>query len=674
MVNLTKRQEAVLYYILESKNKISIKKIASVYQVSERTIYYDIDHINAWLRQRGGNIKSNKYRGICFEGSNGERERALEDLFQNDVLKHAFQQSERREYLWCRILLSDASVTSEELSETLMVSRPTILADLRKIEEAAKKIGLSLEAKKGKGYWLQGPEKVFRKQITEVLAKLFLKGRISNYDRLFHELSGEISEKISDLQLALNYLRNSDASYIYEILNFLRNDEGVSISDADAFELFLNLTVQVRRLQRGLTVKKDDMIQIEEGMNSYRYILAKKICEHLEENQDICFTKYEINYTCLILIRCNVGNYIKSEEGQKERLEETIDYMLWKIKEGKQMCIQDNSLESLKADLYEYFSLLLNKKALKINSRNPVLAQIRAGYPELYQRAEMMAEYFREKEGVALTNDEIGTLTTYLAAYTEGKNRQEEYQAIIVCDEGKGLSLLLQNRIRNNIPDLKIKALLSVNELSQMKDFEKDIDFIISTVALPEISIPVFCVNPIISSVDIRNILGYMTENKTIGLVDEEQKRDNYLKYMLMGILTKYISIDQLKPIKQELDYVLSAQSGIISVENVIMIEEQYSYKIATAIAKITELAEEIRHNLEREIAAEVVIGLAIHIAMSIPRWEKQDFYVEKSVLQLEEKSQRLYRLIEHFLEQLSDILQYRIGKGEILPIMRYFE
>ncbi len=41
MVNLTKRQEAVLYYILESKNKISIKKIASVYQVSERTIYYD---------------------------------------------------------------------------------------------------------------------------------------------------------------------------------------------------------------------------------------------------------------------------------------------------------------------------------------------------------------------------------------------------------------------------------------------------------------------------------------------------------------------------------------------------------------------------------------------------------------------------------------------------------
>lgn len=60
MHNLTKRQEAILYYILEGKENVIIQKLAVKYQLCERMIRYDLEYISAWLKEKGSILKKSK--------------------------------------------------------------------------------------------------------------------------------------------------------------------------------------------------------------------------------------------------------------------------------------------------------------------------------------------------------------------------------------------------------------------------------------------------------------------------------------------------------------------------------------------------------------------------------------------------------------------------------------
>lgn len=673
MFNLTKRQEAILYYIIESKDKISIKKIASEYQMSERTIHYDIDYINSWLKQKGGVVKSSKAQGLHFQGGEAAKNTILEDLFQNAAQSHVFLQPERLEYIWNKLLLSGRVVTSEELADELQVSRPTVLADLKKTEQTAAEMNLILEVKKGKGYWIEGKEFVLRNKIAELLIKIFLKRQIQSYDQLYQLLKDKPERELSDLSLALLYLSEIEVGEIIEILNLLRKDDGIFISDTDSFDLFLYISVQVKRLRDGHPVKREDVVLIEKGEEIKRHVLARGICEQLEESYDIHCNKYEISYTCLKLISCNVG-LAKTDSGYPaEELEYTVTLMIQVLVDDALVQFSEESLAGLKNDLYEYLSLLLRKKSLHIGTQNPLLAQILAGYPELYQEAERMAMQFKAREGISLTTGEIAAMTIYLAAYADMEKKQRN-RAVIVCNEDKGISLLLKNRVKNNLPGLEISSLLSLYELNQTDHLLSDIDFVISTVELPEISLPVFRVNPIISIADIKNISDYMTGAKTIDLVDEDQRKDNYLKNAVISILSKYIDVAQLKPIRRELDYFLSAQSGIVSQENTAVIMEQYSYKTAMVIVKLAGLLRDVKNETGNEVEFETIIGLAIHVIMSITRWEKKDFYLEKGSQPHSQEGKRLCQIAERFLESVSEVFQYPIGKGEVDPIVRYLK
>jgi len=198
------------------------------------------------------------------------------------------------------------------------------------------------------------------------------------------------------------------------------------------------------------------------------------------------------------------------------------------------------------------------------------------------------------------------------------------------------------------------------------------VDFIISTVELPDLNLPVFCVSPIISVLDIRNISDYVSGNKSMKVVDDHQKQENYVRDVIISILTKYLEASQLSIASKELDYFLKANTGFVSTENAQLIKEEYAYKVSTVIVKLSDMFHRIREVTGKDIEIDTLMGLAIHIAMSVSRWEKKEFYQEKGPIFDEADLEPIYRLVEKFLDDVSDIFQYTIGKCEAAAIMRY--
>jgi len=671
MYNLTKRQEAILYYILESKENITINKLAAKYQLSKRMIHYDIDYINTWLKNKGCALKKSK-TSIYLEDAQECKHIILNELYKDDVKRTVLNKQERLEYIFNKLMLADDLITSESFVKDLLVSRPTILSDLKDVEEKLLKVNLELKSKKGSGYWISGKEVVMRNQIIECITKILVKNRIYNYNTLHKELFKGTKKIATDCSMAFNYFKGIDIEPIYEMLNILRKENGILISDADSLILFISIVVTVKRLLKGLTVKKENITEIKRNEETRRFVLARGICEQLEDDYEIRCSKFEICYIILTLVSCNVDFVKKDKEYRRAGLEDTIDLMLQHLKDFEVVYIDGHHMQDLKDDLYAYLNLLLRKRKLQIMTSNPLLVQTKAGYPEIYEEASRMAEIFKSREGMALTEEEIAAITIYIAAYEDNNQEQNEKTVIIVCNEGKGLSKALYNRIKNNIPNLKIKSIISVYEINQNLEMFNDVDFIISTVELPDLNMPVFCVSPIISVLDIRNISDYISGNKSIKVVNDHQKQENYLKDVIISILVKYLEASQLSIASKELDYFLKANTGFVSIENVQLIKEEYAYKVSMVIVKLSDMFHRIREVTGKNIEIDTLMGLAIHIAMSVSRWERKEFYQEKGPILDGEDIEPIYRVVEKFLDDVSDIFHYAIGKCEAVAIMRY--
>ena len=86
---------------------------------------------------------------------------------------------------------------------------------------------------------------------------------------------------------------------------------------------------------------------------------------------------------------------------------------------------------------------------------------MKVNYPEIFAVAHQMSQVFEMGTGIPLDEDEIGFIAIHIAANVEECNRLRSKKALIVCNTGQGAAIVLQNRIRNNIPRLEIQGTLS---------------------------------------------------------------------------------------------------------------------------------------------------------------------------------------------------------------------
>src|SRR5699024_7108962 len=158
----------MIKYLTYQQDYTQIRTLSKRFNVSERTIQYDLEHIEDALQTLRAEIIRNKKKGVKID--------ANEDLISlisdaPEEFKPFYSAEERFEQILLILFESLSPVSSNDFSNTLNVSRRTIVEDIKAVQRWLTQKALELEYVKNKGFKINGDEKNFREAYVEIISR-----------------------------------------------------------------------------------------------------------------------------------------------------------------------------------------------------------------------------------------------------------------------------------------------------------------------------------------------------------------------------------------------------------------------------------------------------------------------------------------------------------------------
>lgn len=669
MLQITQRQKAILLNIINNNTPILIKDLAEKFNISVRTVRYDLEDIRYWLKQKNVKLEQKSKIGIWLDIDNNLKEEILSYLQGSNNCYVLLSKEKRINYILIEFFKTEKPITIEYLANCLKVSKSTIIKDLKSIKVYLEKYNIALISKPRIGHSLCGEEQNIRRLLSDILLKA-----TNNYDIL--DLFSTTYNKHQNITLdTLNNL--SVTIRIVDIKKAIKNSKkeyDFWMPDSSYASLIVHLAIAMDRLIKGqkivLSKNKKELVK-----KNKEFLIAQKIAEELSKIYEIIIPEAEIVNITIHLISANMrlnffndDSIYNTDKSLITSIRRMIDFA------GKKMKLESSSLTKLENDLYSHIQLTLKKRRLGVVDENPLLDQIKNKYSKHFQIAKEMISIFEKYENVTLDESEAGYIALYLGACSETSKHIEKKNVLVVCTTGKGSAKILSSRIKNTISDIQIKGLVSMFDIEDNDELLEDVDFIISTVSLKRLKRPVIKVSPLITNRELSKIKSFITQSNFENEENyEEIKDEKYIVSSLMNILDKYVDESDKKiKLKQELNNFFGFFMGMYN-KNLIYNEalEEYSQKIAMIIADLGVMIQEII-DINSVNNFSNVLGIVIHIIMAIPRWERKSYNEELNINKYKQDNLDIFNIVKKHLEKIARKYNLIIPDSEIIAIMRY--
>lgn len=124
-MSLDERSTAILHELVRRDGYLSVKELIKKFNISRRTVYYDIEKINYWLKSN--HLDEVKYvRTSGFYVTERTRQAIPEKLKNLEVWNYAYSEKERLAWLAIHLLVEEPPLFLKDLSEKTKVSRNKI--------------------------------------------------------------------------------------------------------------------------------------------------------------------------------------------------------------------------------------------------------------------------------------------------------------------------------------------------------------------------------------------------------------------------------------------------------------------------------------------------------------------------------------------------------------------
>ena len=158
---------------------------------------------------------------------------------------------------------------------------------------------------------------------------------------------------------------------------------------------------------------------------------------------------------------------------------------------------------TLLSGLVNHLAPALHRLKLHMDIRNPLLAQMEAEHPELMELARYSTRMMEEEVGTPLPADEIAYIAIHIgAALTEAGGDRPVVRVLVACPTGLGTSRLLASRIRRAYERIRVVGELSSLALTAQEITRRAVDFVVSTVPLPPLPVPVVVASAFLTASD----------------------------------------------------------------------------------------------------------------------------------------------------------------------------
>ncbi|WP_373898708.1 transcription antiterminator [Haloimpatiens sp. FM7315] len=546
-MNLNKRCIEILQYMRQKENFIKITDLSLKYNVTDRTIRYDIDKIEKFL------VKNNfKYlERHHIKGVKLVREKGLDNFIDKFVntdtpFKYDFSKEERTRYIVIKLLQSNNPIKVDDFENVLCISRNTILKGLDYIGKWLEEKDLKLIRKPKIGIYVEGSELNKRKAIIEIASQT-----ISTFD-IFNYMDCKIAKsKINNLQFKMLF-SDIDIDFLNGLIRNSELELCKEFSDEAYGNLITHLSIMIKRIQLNKNIYLPGY-NLKEISKYKEYKVAKDIVSKIESKYNIDVPKEEIHYITFHLLGAKVINNSKimdMDDFKYNDLNETAKLMTEEIEKIYRVDFKEDKtkiIESLVLHLRP--SIYRIKFGLKLV--NPVFDELIKKYKELFLNAKYVSRHLEEYMGCKINDQEISYITLHFAAALENvnKNVYKAARIVLVCGTGIGTANMLVSQISKKF-NVNIVNTVSYRAV---KDIDKSTyDLIISTVDINDMKNESYIkINPLLLTKDYEKLKKYLQ------LRYQPRDENDYLVNKIIEIVKNNAEIKDEQQLQLELMYEL---------------------------------------------------------------------------------------------------------------------
>lgn len=499
MVCLNSRQIGIIEWLIREFTPVSIKEMASCYEVSSRTIRYDLELIENWLNENKATLVKVPKKGIELK-TLCQRDVLLEKLKFLSVENRVLSDKERIKYVVLELLMSDIPLTIESISNKIFLSKNTIIKTLKDINRYLSEYKLELVKSTKGGFYIEGSEKRIRK----LQLSIFLD--VLDSENILKILREKIEHKnLNDLILNFNdFIEIEDMRKFSNYLISIQDKYNYFFTDVDFIKLIFYTAIMVKRWDKGKIIEKTT----NSLKDTIEYNMAKDLTSMIVESNPVNCEDGEINELAKYIIESKSFNTIN--ELKELSVEEVADKKTITITQRLLKYVEEKINVDIKDDTQLFNGLLLHLKSavarIQNNSQinNVYTDYIKVNFPFVYQVVEEAIKKMPDVFGTDVSDDEIAYIALHVhAAYERISEKSSRYTALLICPEGICFLSILSTRIKREIQNLNLIETCSVYDY---KNFKKDIDFVISTIPLSIEETDVVTVSPFMTNDDIYNI------------------------------------------------------------------------------------------------------------------------------------------------------------------------
>lgn len=397
---------------------------------------------------------------------------------------------ERYHCILAKLLLGSASITIQQLSNTLYVSRSTVENDLKKVKQKLAQFGLQL-AITHTGLSLIGSEHQKRQATVELISQYWGKRTEAK------ELNGQL---VRHVQLPDNLNQLFEPALIKNILTALTElieKSTLSFTDYEFQSLAIHLMMPAPT----------------GGSNGAQPVVTPFIAETqllvqiLERRFELTIPDFEQEYLNRHLV--TVQSKDTSVQTIQTELRQSVGLPQLLRQQLAQLAVDEELIQGLAVHL----SSALRRLAMGLSINNPYIDEIRQNFPQAFDQAVLLKPVLENQYQIQMNEDELAFISLHFEAFFERHSEDARLSVVVVCSGGIGTSQLLGQRLAKTFAqELRITRIIALGELLATPIKES---LVISTIAIKGLSVPVIEVSPLLNRHDIGIIRQMITEQPT---------------------------------------------------------------------------------------------------------------------------------------------------------------
>ena len=484
-----KRYFEIINLVLNSNDEITVKDISNLYNITERSIRYDIDELNVFFQEKNNRdiieINNNRLK-ILYSGNE------IEEIVRNIKVKEYFlSENERVNILAYEIFLVKNEFILEYFTEKYNLSKTTVRYSLKELNKIVDEYSLVIDMNNNKGYKIIGSEVNIRKYMINILRKYIKNTKEKNIEynpleKIIQKFlkKSRIEESKNLINKILDYTEKTISDEAFETLQLflfisqIRNENGHEIEEDVENKIFLSKTLEFIKIKKILekvkSIKEKDIYYfVDFFLGSYSYNLDYS---------------YFLNW---ILIESLIDQFIKL----------LSDKLGVNLTEDK----------ILRKELLNHIKPAIYRMKNKFKLTESILSEVKKQYMELFVKTKSSLKIISDFINLSFDEDETAFITVMIQRAVMRNNPatlfKKDTYILIVCGLGYSSSRFLYENINNRF-QVNIIDIIPFNQLENYNYLEKA-DIIISTLDFKLDGIDVITVNPIMNEKDILKLKNY---------------------------------------------------------------------------------------------------------------------------------------------------------------------